>query len=118
MTRQRRLLALWSATLALAACAQQPAADPVPASTDAGLDELRNECRTPSDACVQAATRVLKSHPDAAVKAFSDACDANIAKGCVELGTAYSEGGALPQDAKRADTAFAKACRLDPLFCD
>jgi TPR repeat protein len=52
------------------------------------------------------------------VKIFSDACNANIAGGCAELGHAYSEGGVLPQDGKRADDAYEKACRLDPSLCD
>jgi hypothetical protein len=82
------------------------------------LEQIRSECRKLSETCVQKATKVVKTHPDFAVKIFRDACDANVAHGCAELGHAYSEGGVLPQDGKRADDAYAKACRLDPSWCD
>ena len=76
------------------------------------------ECAKPSDACVQKATGLLKTQPQEAVRIFTEACDAKVARGCAELGNAYSESGVLPQDGKRADEAYAKACRLDPLWCD
>ena len=82
------------------------------------LEAVRSACQQPSDACVQRATQVLKTHPDFAVQIFAQACHANIARGCVELGHAYSEGGVLLQDAKHADELYAKACRLDPSWCD
>jgi len=84
-----------------------------------GLDELRKQCENQvNDGCVQLASKVSKTQPDAAVRIFSEACDANIARGCAELGTAYADGAGLSQDGKRADEMFVKACRLDPLFCD
>jgi len=61
---------------------------------------------------------LLKTHQDIALRIFSDACASGIARGCAELGRAYSEGDVLPQDGKRADDAFVKACRLDPSWCD
>jgi hypothetical protein len=82
------------------------------------LEQVRAECRVLSEACVQRAVGILNSHPDAAVRIFSDACSSDIARGCVELGHAYSGDGVLPQDGKRADDAYARACRLDPGWCD
>ena len=112
-------------TVMQAGCTSTPRpADPVPLPTAAAppptdaLALVRSECRVLSEACVQSAVRILTTHPDAAAKILSDACADSIATGCVELGHAYSEGGALPQDQTRADDAYAKACRLDPSWCD
>jgi hypothetical protein len=92
---------------------------PSPTSADTGPAELRKQCGgVIDDSCVQLAAKVSKTRPDAAVGIFVEACDANVARGCAELGTAYVDGVGLPQDGIRADAAFVKACRLDPLFCD
>ncbi|HEY3497919.1 MAG TPA: hypothetical protein VGK73_24640 [Polyangiaceae bacterium] len=107
-----------------AAPAQAPASEarnvePSSPPADASSEELRKRCAVAlDDECVQLAAKVSKTRPDAAVRIFSEACDANVARGCAELGTAYVHGEGLPQDGYRADAAFAKACRLDPLFCD
>jgi GNAT superfamily N-acetyltransferase len=106
-----RLELVLGCILALVGCASQPR------PTD-HLEAVRSECRKPSETCVQMATKLLKTHTDFAVQVFADTCAAKIASGCAELGHAYAEGGVLPQDGKRADDAYAKACRLDPLWCD
>lgn len=94
-----------------------PTAAAAPPPTDE-LALVRSACGVLSEACVQRAVSILSTHPDAAAKILSDACADGIATGCVELGHAYSEGGALPPDQVRADDAYAKACRLDPSWCD
>jgi hypothetical protein len=77
------------------------------------------ECqRAPTEACVKEAAVLLRTHPGEAARILSLACDANIASGCAELGMALREDGALPTDDVRADEALAKACRLDPGYCD
>lgn len=74
--------------------------------------------RTPTEACVKEAAGSLKTSPGEASKILSAACDADIASGCAELGMALREGGALPVDAVKGDELLAKACRLDPGYCD
>ena len=104
----RLVLAIGCVSAAVGCASEQRAKEPTPPA----------ECAKPSDACVQKATGLLKTQPKEAVRIFTEACDANVARGCAELGNAYSEGGVLPQDGTRADGAYEKACRLDPSWCD